>query len=206
MKMVARPVGIGIGVGIVVALASALAQTGAVLQVPFGSTTELASPNQRQVLYLLPFAAGVRDAPELWIRDAGTGQKRRLIAVGSTARAAWAPDGGHFYVADHNASDSTLSYIYAADGTVLVDLRATLSRADAELQPYATGHVYVDIEGWVDSQTVRASWFGHTDASPVQCFAFTYSVGVRGKVTRVSKQPGSVAEHGCPDRPVSALR
>jgi hypothetical protein len=89
---------------------------------------------------------------------------------------------------------------------VLVDLRATLERADAELRPYAIGHLYVDVEGWIDAQTVRVSWFGHTDESPVQCFAFSYSVSVAGKVTRVSKQSGSATERGCPDRAVSALR
>jgi hypothetical protein len=174
------------------------AEPARVLQLPYGSRTELASPDRRFVLYGLPYQHGVREGPELWIRNRRTGERRLLLQVSGTARAEWAPDGSAFYIADRLASDSALSYVYDADGRKPLDVRDILLKADPRLQPFATGHVYVNTVKWLDSRTLLVSWFGHTDDAPVRCFQFRYKVDRTGKVRKLSGRVSPVTDRGCP--------
>ena len=170
-----------------------------VLQVPHGTLTELASPDGRFVLFGLPFQAGVRDGPELWIRETKTGERHLLVSLGSTAHAEWAPDGSAFYVADHQSSDRALTWVYDASGRGRLDVSDILLKADPELLPFTNAHVYVNALKWLNSQTLLVSYSGHTDEPPVRCFLFRYTVWRDGAVKRLYRRVAPVNEFSnCP--------
>lgn len=148
----------------------------ATLDWPFGRMSQLPSPDGRHIVYGEPYQPGVREAPELWLRHRGRPDRERLLELGSTARAFWFPDSRNFVVIDREASNSMTSYIYDADGRVVLDVRPALLQHDKELGAVANGHFYVEAQRLAEAHTLRVAAFGHTDESPVRCFRFIYKV------------------------------
>lgn len=167
------------------------------LQVPHGPVTELPSPGGRFVLFGLPYQPGARQGPELWIRDRRTGERRRLLALSSTAEAAWSPGGSAFFVADRIASSTTPSYIYERGGRTRLDVEALLRKTDPKLEPFSQGHFYVQAVRWQDSRTILVACFGHTDEPPVRCFRFRYLVSRDGKVRKLSQRVEPASSEAC---------
>src|SRR6185369_11489523 len=65
---------------------------------PHGRRSQLPSPDGRHVVYGEAYQSGVREGPELWLRHQGRSGHRRLLQLGSTARAFWFPDSRNFVV------------------------------------------------------------------------------------------------------------
>jgi hypothetical protein len=173
-----------------------------VLEVPFGQQQELQSPDHRHKLVLKPAADGANQPPELWLAPANQHDGRRILVINRTARAEWAPDAKKFYVADEAASDTTESRVYDTEGSVILDVRKTLLKADPLLAPWQNaGHLYIKTQGWIDANTLRVAWYGHTDG-PVKCFTFEYSLSVTGSAARLSSRiTNSTAREFCDENP-----
>jgi len=173
-----------------------------VLEVPFGQKRELQSPDHRHTLVLKRSAEGTENPPELWLASTNQRGDRRILVVNRTARAEWAPDARKFYVTDEAASDSTESRVYDPEGTVILDIRKTLLKADPSLaKRQNVGHLYVDARGWIDSNTLRTFWYGHSDG-PVTCFTFEYALSLNGSVRRLSSRVKDMTEREfCDENP-----
>lgn len=169
----------------------------ATLEWPHGGRSQLASPDGRHVVYGERSLAGIRSGPELWLGRAGESERKRLLQLGSTAKAFWFPDSRNLLVVDREGSDRMTTYVYDTEGRVVLDARDALVRKDRELAPLASGHFYVEAQQLLDANTMRVAAFGHTDAAPVQCFRFVYTITRGGAVERVSKRVSPATAKGC---------
>ena len=156
------------------------------LNLPFGPTARLASPDGSHILYGVPFRPGRNDGPQLWIEDTRTHQRKKLLSVGDTLCATWAADGSAFSVEDHGASDFTRTYIYNVNTLQRLDLAKPILAADPNAKQFAIGHAYFDLKRWENVQEVVIHFHGHTDQSPVTCFDFRYRVSRGGDVEKLS--------------------
>jgi hypothetical protein len=168
------------------------------LDLPFGRQSELPSPDGQHILYREQ--PGMRDAPELWLRHRGGSGRRRLLQLGSTARAFWFPDSRNLLVIDRESSSGSNSYIYDANGSVVLDIRIALFRFDRDLKAVDTGHFYVEAQHLLDAETVRIAAFGHTDQAPVRCFRFIYKMNRGGKIERLSKRISPATATACDEQ------
>ena len=123
-------------------------QPAAVLDLPFGPITRLASPDGSLILYGVPFQKGVNEGPQLWLEDGRTHQRQKLLDISDGVSAGWSPDGMKFYLQDHSSSSSTESYIYDARSLKRVDLGALIRKSDSSISRFASGHAYFDMERW----------------------------------------------------------
>lgn len=112
------------------------------LNLPYGPTTQLISPNGSQILYGVPYQKGVNDGPQLWIENVGTHDRRMLLSIGGTLSAVWSSDGSAFSVQDHYASDSARTYIYDAHTLQRLDLAGRILAVDPGTERFANGHAY----------------------------------------------------------------
>ncbi len=167
---------------------------------PIGRQSELPSPDGRHIVYSEQYKSGVREGPELWLRHRGRAERKRLLQLGSTARAVWFPDSRNFLIIDRESSSSMTSYIYDAEGDIALDMRAGLLRHDPELGAVAKGHFYVEAERLLDKDTVRVAAFGHTDEAPVRCFRFIYTINRNGTIERLSKRVSPSTATVCDER------
>jgi hypothetical protein len=181
-----------------VALMAAAEQT--TLDWPSGRESQLPSPDGRHIVYGEPQMPGTKDAPELWLRHAGRSDPKRLIQLGSTARAFWFLDSRNFLVIDRESSSGMTSYLYDAEGKIMLDMRAALLRHDPELKAVANGHFYVEARRLVDANTVRVAAFGHTDEPPVRCFRFIFAVNRAGEIERLSKRISPATATACDEQ------
>jgi hypothetical protein len=172
----------------------------ATLDWPHGERSELPSPDNRHIIYGEAYRRGLREGPELWLRHRGRADRKRLVQLGSTAKAFWFEDSRHFLVIDRDSSSSMNSYLYDTEGRVILDLRAALLKEDAELGAVASGHFYVEAQRFLDAHTVRVAAFGHTDAAPVRCFRFIYKVGRGGETERLSMRISPATATQCDER------
>ena len=173
-----------------------------VFELPFGHKHELESPDHQHTLVLKRSADGTENPPELWLASTNQRDDRRILVVNRTARAEWAPDAKKFYVTDEAASNSTESRVYDAEGTVILDIGKTLLKSDPSLAKWQdAGHLYIDTRGWIDSNTLRTFWYGHTDG-PVTCFTFEYALSLNGSVRRLSSRVKDIIEReSCNENP-----
>jgi len=58
----------------------AAANSTATLDWPFGSASQLPSPDGGHIVYGEPYQHGVREAPELWLRHRGRPERKRLLS------------------------------------------------------------------------------------------------------------------------------
>ena len=116
-------------------LVQANGRPAAVLDLPFGSITRLLSPDGSLILYGVPFQKEVNGGPQLWLEDARTHQRQKLLDISDGVSAGWSPDGTKFYLQDHSSSSSTESYIYDARSLKRVDLRCPDQEIRFEHQP-----------------------------------------------------------------------
>jgi hypothetical protein len=170
-----------------------------VLELPWGLTNKLPSPDGSYVLYGVPHERGINNGPELWLEDIRRGNRKMLHSIGGTLRAAWSPDSTAFYVDDHLASDSTRSYIYEFPGPRRLDIADQIIKADIEANRIAKGHVYFEIEAWDANEAVRVYLHGHTDEPPIGCFDFRYVVSRLGDVKKLSQHVAPATSRGCED-------
>ena len=180
-------------------LSQASGQPVSVLNLPFGPITRLASPDGSLILYGVPFQKGLNEGPQLWLEDARTGQRQKLLDISDGVAAGWSPDGTKFYVLDHSSSSSTESYIYDARSLKRVDLGALIRKSDSSISRFASGHAYFDIERWESLETVIVHFYGHTDEAPVVCFDLRYRVKLSGTTTKLEQHvfpPGSKSCRG----------
>jgi hypothetical protein len=92
------------------------------------------------------------------------------------------------------------SYLYDAEGRIVLDIRAGLLRYDPELKAVANGHFYVEAQRLVDANTVRVAAFGHTDEPPVRCFRFIFAFNRAGKIERLSKRISPATATACDEQ------
>jgi hypothetical protein len=186
---------LGVGVGVAsLFLNQANGQPAAVLDLPFGPITRLASPDGLLILYGVPFQKGVNEGPQLWLEDVRTNQRQKLMDISDGVSAGWSPDGTKFYVQDHSSSSSTESYIYDARSLKRVDLGALIRKSDSSINRFASGHAYFDMERWESPETVIVHFYGHTDEPPVVCFDLRYRIKFSGTTTKLEQHvfpPGS---------------
>jgi hypothetical protein len=181
-----------------VVLMAAAGQT--TLEWPSGRESQLPSPDGKHVVYGKPHKPGTRTGPTLWLRHAGRSDRKRLIELGSTARAFWFPDSRNFVVIDRESSSSMTSYLYDAEGRIMLDIRAALLRHEPELKTVANGHFYVEAQRLLDANTVRVAVFGHTDEPPVRCFRFIFAANRTGKIERLSKRISPATATACDEQ------
>jgi hypothetical protein len=165
-----------------------------VLDLPFGSITRLASPDGSLILYGVPFQKEVNRGPQLWLENARTHQRQKLLDISDGVSAGWSPDGTKFYVQDHSSSSSTETYIYDTRSLKRIDLGALIRKSDSSISRFASGHVYFDMERWESPQTMIVHFYGHTDTQPVVCFDLRYRVKLSGTATKLEQHifpPGS---------------
>jgi hypothetical protein len=136
----------------------------------------------------------------LWLRHRGRSDGILLLQLGSTASSFWFPDSRDFLVIDRESSSGMTSYLYDTEGRIVLDLRAALLGNDLELRAVAGGHFYVEAQRLLEADTVRVAAFGHTDAAPVVCFRFIYSVTRRGEIKRLSKRISPATATACDER------
>jgi hypothetical protein len=185
--------GVALGVASLV-LGQMNGQPPKVLDLPFGSITRLASPDGSLILYGVPFRKDVNGGPQLWLEDARTHQRQKLLDISDGVSAGWSPDGTKFYVQDHSSSSSTESYIYDTRSLKRVDLGALIRKSDSSISRFASGHAYFDMERWEGPQTVIVHFYGHTDTLAVVCFDLRYRVKLSGITTKLEQRifpPGS---------------
>jgi len=118
------------------------------LDLPWGPSRRLASPDGSKILYGVPYDQGRNEGPSLWIEDTRTRRRTKLFDIGSTLSAAWSPDGAAFYVNDHLASDRESAYIYDAATLKRIDIADRILATDPESPSLATGHVYFQVTRW----------------------------------------------------------
>ncbi len=171
------------------------ANSTATLDWPFGRVSQLPSPDGRHIVYGEPYQAGVREAPELWLRHRGRAERKRLLELTATARAFWSLDSRHFVIVDRENSSTMTSAIYDTEGRVVLEISPEDS--DKELRGVATGHFYVEAQRFLDAHTIRVAAFGHTDEAPVRCFRFIYSVTLGGEIHRLSKRVSPATATAC---------
>jgi len=169
----------------------------AVLDWPYGQTSQLPSPDGRHILYGEPYQPGIREGPELWLRHREPSSQQRVLELGSTARAFWFPDSRDFVVIDRESSSGATSYIYNMNGHAILDMRAALLQNDPELVALARGHFYVEAQRLLGSDRVRVAAFGHTDEPPVLCFRLIYTVSRGGEIKRLSKRISPATATAC---------
>jgi hypothetical protein len=167
------------------------------LDVPFGKSNRLASPDGRYVLFGRKPGHEPNKGPELWFEDLQGGKRVRLLELGGTARAAWSPGGTWFYVNDHWASDSARSFLYDASNLERIDVREAILKADKEAARFANGHAYFEVDRWQGSQNVAVRFHGHTDEPPVVCFDLRYNVSRTGSVKKLAQHTAAVTPAGC---------
>ena len=175
-------------------LVQANGRPAAVLDLPFGSITRLLSPDGSLILYGVPFQKEVNGGPQLWLEDARTHQRQKLLDISDGVSAGWSPDGTKFYLQDHSSSSSTESYIYDARSLKRVDLGALIRKSDSSISRFTSGHAYFLMERWESPQTVIVHFYGHTDTPPVVCFDLRYRVKFSGTTTKLQQHvfpPGS---------------
>ena len=191
---------LGVALGVAsLFLGQATGQPPKVLDLPFGSITRLASPDGSLILYGVPFREDVNGGPQLWLEDARTHQRQKLLDISDGVSAGWSPDGTKFYVQDHSSSSSTESYIYDARSLKRVDLGALIRKSDSSISRFASGHAYFDMERWESPETVIVHFYGHTDEPPVVCFDLRYRVNLSGTTKKLEQQmfpPGSKSCRG----------
>lgn len=159
-----------------------------VFEIPFGHKQEMQSPDHRHKLVLKRSKDGTDQPPEVWLESTSGPDARRILVVNRTARAEWAPDAKKFYLTDEAVSNSAESRVYDTEGTVILDVGQTLLKADPSLTQWQdAGHLYIDARGWIDENTLRTFWYGHTDG-PVTCFTFEYAVSINGSARRLSSR------------------
>lgn len=164
------------------------------LDLPFGPVTRLASPDGSRILYGVPYQSGVNQGPQLWIEDARSHQRQKLLDISDGVSAGWSADGDRFYVQDHSSSSSTESYIYDARSLKRVDLGALVRKSDPGIGRFAAGHAYFDVDRWEGPTAVIVHFYGHTDEPPVVCFDLHYRVSLTGDVVKLEQRtfpPGS---------------
>jgi hypothetical protein len=164
----------------------------AILDWPHGPISQLPSPDGRHIIY-----GEQPDPPEVWLRHQGSSDRKRLLQLGSTARAFWFPDSRNFVVVDRESSSGMTSYIFDTEGRVTLDIRAALLRTDPELAALAHGHFYVEAQRFLNADTLRVAAFGHTDEPPVRCFRFIYSVSRAGVTQKVSERISPATATAC---------
>ncbi len=169
----------------------------ATIDVPFGKVSKLASPDGQYILYGQPYRENVNTGPELWIENVRTSERKLLLQLGGTARAAWSSDGTAFYVNDHFASDKAFSYIYETSTLKRMEIRDIIFGADPEAARIAKGHVYFDVDQWDGSKQVLVHLHGHTDEAPVRCFDFRYRLSRAGKLVKHSQSFSRATARGC---------
>ena len=186
---------LGVALGVAsLFLVQANGRPAAVLDLPFGSITRLLSPDGSLILYGVPFRKDVNGGPQLWLEDARTHQRQKLLDISDGVSAGWSPDGTKFYVQDHSSSSSTESYIYDTRSLKRVDLGALIRKSDSSISRFTSGHAYFLMERWESPQTVIVHFYGHTDTPPVVCFDLRYRVKFSGTTTKLQQHvfpPGS---------------
>ena len=186
---------LGVALGVAsLFLVQANGRPAAVLDLPFGSITRLLSPDGSLILYGVPFQKEVNGGPQLWLEDARTHQRQKLLDISDGVSAGWSSHGTEFYVQDHSSSSSTESYIYDARSLKRVDLGALIRKSDSSISRFASGHAYFDMERWESPETVILHFYGHTDEPPVVCFDLRYRVKLSGTTTKLEQHvfpPGS---------------
>ena len=186
---------LGVALGVAsLFLVQANGRPAAVLDLPFGSITRLLSPDGSLILYGVPFQKRVNEGPQLWLEDARTHQRQKLLDISDGVSAGWSPDGTKFYLQDHSSSSSTESYIYDARSLKRVDLGALIRKSDSSISRFTSGHAYFLMERWESPQTVIVHFYGHTDTPPVVCFDLRYRVKFSGTTTKLQQHvfpPGS---------------
>jgi hypothetical protein len=141
----------------------------------------LASPDGTRFL----LETNAKTAPQLWIDEPRIHRRAKLFDLGGTWNAGWSPDGSAFYVNDHWASDRERSYIYNAATLQRIDVGKRILAQDPDIRRFAAGHAYFQATGWNDSQTIAATFSGHTDEPPVTEFKFRFRVSRTGAVQRL---------------------
>lgn len=171
------------------------AATAPALDWPWGSHSQLASPDGQHFVYGERAQAGIREGPELWLRHRGRQERKRLIRVGATARAFWSDDSRFLVVVHRESSNSMSSSLYEAEGRGVFQI---LPQArDPELSLLSRGHFYVEAQRFLKSGVLRVAAYGHTDNAPVQCFRFIYEATVDGKLKRISKRVSRATADAC---------
>jgi len=179
-----------VAVALIAAVASAQEHLPAIaiLSLPNGPVTQIASPDGSHILYGVPYQSGVNDTPQLWMEDVRTQQRHMLLSIAGTLTAVWSPDGSAFSVEDHRASDSTRSYIYDASTLQRLDLADRILESDPGVKRFAAGHAYFAVDRWQGAAQVVVRLHGHTDRDPVVCFDFRYRVSRSGAVEKRSQR------------------
>ena len=189
---------LGVALGVAsLFLVQANGRPAAVLDLPFGSITRLLSPDGSLILYGVPFQKEVNGGPQLWLEDARTHQRQKLLDISDGVSAGWSPDGTKFYLQDHSSSSSTESYIYDARSLKRVDLGALIRKSDSSISRFASGHAYFDMERWESPETVIVHFYGHTDEPPVVCFDLRYRVKLSGTTTKLEQHVFPMGSKGC---------
>jgi len=81
---------LGVALGVAsLFLDQANGQPAAVLELPLGPVTRLASPDGSLILYGVPFQKGLNEGPQLWLEDARTGQRQKLLDISDGVAAGW---------------------------------------------------------------------------------------------------------------------
>lgn len=166
------------------------------LGLPSEHVERLPSPNGSRILYGVPYELGRNEGPELWIEDAATHKRTKLLDVPGTLSAGWSADSKEFYVNDHWASDREQAYVYNAATLTRIDLAERILKEDPEIRPYAFDHPYFEVTGWDGPQGVFVRFFGHT-TGPVVCFSFRYRVSLTGAVQKLSQHVAPVTANFC---------
>lgn len=175
------------------------------LQIPSERKLRVPSPTGRFVLFGETRWRDEKDKctqcvpvnSRLWLEDRVSGKHTPLIDVNRAAYAAWSPDGNAFYVEDDFGSNGAESFIYLADSLKKLDLEELILAADSEAKRLISGHAYLQVERWKDSQNLQVRLVGHTDEKSPVCFEKHYLINLIGSVTKISSQTGSTDKSWC---------
>jgi hypothetical protein len=159
---------------------------GAVISLPEGAMTAIASPDRNWTL-IFEFP-DVNKSRKLWIQHRGSSERKLVREFDRSLDISWSPDSQHFFVNDASGSGETRPYVYDPATLQSVDLAVLIAKASPKADDYlGADHSYLDAKRWITSHELLIKMTAYFSEPPPhkRGFTGTYRVDLSGSVQKV---------------------